>query len=223
MNKKILFLLFSALLMTQGLLALPEEVFIGKSLTQIEQMERKYKNDNSADGKIIKAILLHNKSRFISDPADLLEEALSLLDGSDNSVAIAYTGSLITLQAADAIKNNNPLKALQLLNKGCQLIDKAVKADPDNSVLRQLRLENGIELSESSPMDRYSVIWKDAEWLLTNSRVKNQTRTYLLAGKAALGVEEYDLAFEYLEEVIEREPESDMAVEADDILFELEE
>lgn len=115
-----------------------------------------------------KAIVLHDSAALESNVEKALacQELLKPYIEKD-AVCRAYYGSAITIEAS-FYEKSNPIKALSLLDKGSGFIDSAVLMDSDNSVLRIIRLSNGIGVSSSSPLKRYSIIKNDVAWFEKN-------------------------------------------------------
>jgi len=118
----------------------------------------------SFDEKLREGIRLHNESRV--DPANI-EKGKAILSSiqKDSPIAMAYYGSLITIEAGVYAKNKNGIKALELLKTGTGLIDKAVASSPMLPDLRFLRMENSYEISIGSPVNRYKIMKTDIDWL----------------------------------------------------------
>lgn len=115
-----------------------------------------------------KAIVLHDSAALENNAEKALacQELLKPYIEKD-AVCRAYYGSAITIEAS-FYEKSNPIKALSLLDKGSGFIDSAVLMDSDNSVLRIIRLSNGIGVSSSSPLKRYSIIKNDVAWFEKN-------------------------------------------------------
>lgn len=118
---------------------------------------------------IQKGIEYHNKAHTgdLSNAQKCIDTLKPYIDS--DAVACAYYGSALTLLAAYAIENNNPIKSLEYLEEGGKFLDKAVKLDPKNIIVRIIRLENGIEVSRTSPIKRYAVIKDDVDFLQEDS------------------------------------------------------
>jgi len=115
-----------------------------------------------------KAIVLHDSAALENNA----EKALACQDLlkpyiEKDAVCRAYYGSAITIEAS-FYEKSNPIKALSLLDKGSGFIDSAVLMDSENPVLRIIRLSNGIGVSSSSPLKRYSIIKNDVAWFEKN-------------------------------------------------------
>lgn len=138
-----------------------------------------------------------------------------------------YYGSAITLQAGYCAESS-PIKALDLLRKGSDYIDEAVKKDSDNVELRILRLVNGVQVSKSSPFKRYSVIKDDVEYLSDEKNISpldknNLSLVYLYIGYYKIEEGDIDSALDSFDKAVEVLPGSDSAVEAEKILERYEE
>jgi len=118
----------------------------------------------SFDEKLREGIKLHNEARV--DPANI-EKGKAILESiqKESPIAMAYYGSIITLEAGQYAKNKNGIKALELLKTGTDLIDKAVASTPSLPDLRFLRMENSYEVSIGSPLNRFKIMKTDIDWL----------------------------------------------------------
>jgi len=126
--------------------------------------------NGSFDEKLREGIKLHNEARI--DPSNI-EKGKTILASiqKESPVALAYYGSIITIEAGVYAKNKNGIKALELLKTGTDLIDKAVESAPTLVDLRFLRMENSYEISIGSPVNRYKIMKTDIDWL--ESRIKS--------------------------------------------------
>ena len=129
----------------------------------------------SFDEKLREGIKLHDDSRI--DPSNI-EKGKAILSSIEKAspIAMAYYGSLITIEAGVYAKNKNGIKALQLLKNGTALIDKAVASAPTLPGLRFLRMENSYEVSIGSPVNRYKIMKIDIDWL--ELRIKDFEPSY---------------------------------------------
>ena len=121
--------------------------------------------DQNGD-RLSRGIRAHNAINGGDDSQ--IEAALSLLgsDGWDRpNLALAYHGSVLTLEAARAKKEGKLMEALGLIDRGTKEIDEALRRDPTMVDLRILRMENSIALIESSPVDRKKEASEDIDFL----------------------------------------------------------
>lgn len=128
-----------------------------------------------------------------------------------DGIACAYYGSALTMLASDAIQNDNPLKSLEYLEEGSNFMDKAVKLDSKNVIVHLVRLENGIEVSRTSPVKRYSVIKEDFDFLLQEKVISSvpaevQAEIYAYCGLYLIDSGDLNSALDMF----------DLAVEADE-------
>ncbi len=107
---------------------------------QINELTEKLKKEKNAENYAEIGILYHQLARITKKNAlpamNNLEQSLKM---SDNSVVRGYYGSALTIYAGEKM-------SFSLLNKGFQIIDDTVNSDPKNSVLRILRISNGIDM-----------------------------------------------------------------------------
>ena len=109
-------------------------------------------------------IRFHDAAR--DDPEGNLEKGKEILASlKDSSVlALAYYGSIITIEAGVYANKKNVIKAMSLLSDGTKLMDDAVQQEPDNADIRFLRMINSYEVTQSSPHNRYKIMKKDIDW-----------------------------------------------------------
>lgn len=118
--------------------------------------------DNALEG-----IRLHNAA--VKAPAmDVINRSKDLLKPflADYPLAKAYYGSVLSLEASAEAAKKNGIKALALLEESARLIDEAVASDSGNVHLRILRMENSFGVSTGSPLDRWTVMKEDLDWLV---------------------------------------------------------
>lgn len=132
---------------------------------------------------------------------------------NSNAVACAYYGSAFTLLASAEIEEENALRSLEYLEQGCIYMDKAVELDSKNFIVHLTRLENGIEVSRTSPLKRYAVIKDDFDFLLQDSvisSVEPEVRSEILAYCALYLLDSGDLesALDMFDEAIEADSNS---------------
>lgn len=157
----------------------------------------------SENKDVQKGIEYHNRAR--TDGIEYLEKACELLEpySETDSLACAYFGSSKNIMAG-LVANSKPMKALDYLQEGGDLLDKAVKMDSENGFIRLIRLENGVEVSRSSPIKRYSVIMEDADWFIEQDNILKlpkeiQAEAYLYCGHLKLDEGDLDYALELYE------------------------
>ena len=128
----------------------------------------------------------------------------------------------LTIKASIVVETN-AIKSLEYLDKGNGFIDKAVLMNPDEIYCRILRLENGIEVSRTSPLKRYSDIKSDVEFLIDDEKVEelsgnDKAEAYLYCGFYYLDSGDLDYALELFELAQEAAPDSDSGKRAQKML-----
>ena len=176
--------------------------------------------------QIQKGIECHDRARA-GDPKNtdaLIEECLKTLEPfiQTDAIACAVYGSALTIKAGIVVETN-PMKSLEYLDKGNGFIDKAVSTNPDEIYCRILRLENGIEVSRTSPLKRYSDIKSDVEFLIDDEKVEllsgnDKAEAYLYCGFYYLDSGDLDYALELFELAKEAAPVSDSGKRAQKML-----
>ena len=166
--------------------------------------------------QIQKGIECHDRARS-GDPKNtdaLIEECLKTLEPfvKTDAIACAVYGSALTIKASIVVETN-AIKSLEYLDKGNEFIDKAVSMNPDEIYCRMLRLENGIEVSRTSPLKRYSDIKSDVEFLIDDEKVeelsgKDKAEAYLYCGFYYLDSGDLDYALELFELAQQAAPDS---------------
>lgn len=174
------------------------------------------------NGDIQKGIELHNKAR--TEGMKTAESASELLKPyiNENAIARAYFGSVETVKAG-IIAEKNPVKSLEYLQNGGDYLDEAVEMAPNEAYIRMIRLENGIEVSRSSPIKRYSVIKKDVKWFLDEENILKaeddlKGEAYLYCGYYMIDAGDLDTALELFELCVDINPKSDFAKAANKML-----
>lgn len=113
-------------------------------------------------------IRLHDLTSLELD-ADMIEDGLEILESvysRDGDVeALAYWGSMETLKSNLLYKKGDLVTSLAFLESGSKKIDQAVEMAPDNIDVRLLRVINGLEVSESSPVNRSTLVSEDVVYL----------------------------------------------------------
>ncbi len=176
----------------------------------------------NAKTDIEKGIEYHNKAR--TEGLEYAQKACELLKPyvETDATACAFYGSALTVMASYAAEKN-PLKALEYLQDGGDYLDKAVELAPDEWFTHMIHLENGIEVSHSSPLRRYSAIRSDVKWFLDDENIlktegENQAEAYLYCGYFKLDEGDLDYALELFENCVAAAPESRQAAQANKLL-----
>lgn len=171
----------------------------------------------SSNPDIQKGVELHDSAR--GGEFSNVQKAIDLLKPyiKSDAVACAYYGSALTLCAAECAEDN-PIKSLDFLEQGGKFLDDAVKMEPANPAIKLIRLENGIEVSRSSPVKRYSVISEDVDFLmdsdLSDWGKAEKAEAYLYCGLYMLDAGSLDDAFDLFDSAVEAAPGSAAAKEA---------
>jgi len=194
------------------------------SVQEAADMLERLEGKKGADVTLTRGILIHNMCA--AGKTGRIEEGKQILENIKSPLSQGYYGSIVTLEGGIASKNGNLLKATQKVQKGFDLIDAAVKNDPENITLRVLRLENSLGVVRGSPFKRDDVLTTDSTFLVGKAAIQPaevQAHIYYLAGDAAFEIGNLNDAFVYLENAIRSDPKSVYARKADDLLWQLEE
>jgi len=153
-----------------------------------------------------------------------IEKCLELLEPyiESNMIARFYYGSALSFSAKNYIKSN-PLKSLNLLKKSNKYMDSAMVNYNNDYNLHLLRLVLGLQVSKTSPINRYKVIKEDVDFLLNKENQKNlNTETlqsiYFYCGDFYFSTKKSDKAKECFNKVIELNSDSDFALKSKELL-----
>jgi len=176
----------------------------------------------NAKADIEKGIEYHNKAR--TEGMEYAEKACEILKPyiTTDATACAFYGSSLTVMAS-FVSEKSPIKALEYLQDGGDYLDKAVELAPNEWFTHLIHLENGIEVSHSSPLRRYAAIRSDVKWFLDDENIlkmsgENQAEAYLYCGYFKLDEGDLDYALELFENCVAAAPNSKSAVQANKLL-----
>lgn len=191
------------------------------------EIVEKWQNSSDENASLYVGIAYHNLALIDSIKyASLSVSWLSKYNGKKHiSIATAYKGSAITLVANAYSKKNDFMTASAKLTEGFELIDKAIKMDPQNVIIRFLRAENGIEITETTPFNRSKEVEEDLNFLatkLSNFTNIQKAQYYLILGRLKLFQKKINEAIAALRQVIKEAPDSKYAQIARKILSKLE-
>ena len=129
---------------------------------------------------------------------------------NENSLALVYYGSIITMKARDAVFWNK----IKFVKQGIEQMDKAVRLDPDNLEVRLVRGSNSVAMPKM--MNRLSVALTDFKHIekLDNEKQLKLSDKYLPQyfynyGLALFNDQEYKEAREKYLKTVEFDPDSD--------------
>lgn len=194
---------------------------------QLISIVEKWQKENDENAPLFVGVAYHNLALIDSEKySNLSIQWLDKYKGKNFfSVALAHKGSAITLVANSLSKKKDFMGAAAKLNEGFEIIDKAIKLDPNNIIIRFLRAENGIEITENTPFDRSKVVEEDLKFLEKNLSTFKQTEKaqyYLILGRLKLFQKKINEAITALKQVIKEAPDSKHAKKAKQILSKLE-
>jgi tetratricopeptide (TPR) repeat protein len=146
---------------------------------------------------------------FIDKGIHCFDQALVL--DSTNAVALAYRGSLWTMEARSSWWPPNKMKYLK---RGGEELDRAVDLAPDNIMVRLIRGINGIGLP--SYADRLQTSLEDFLLVLKHPDFPNQTRelkavAFYYGGLALKRADDYEKARDLFQRAISILPDSEYA------------
>ena len=172
-------------------------------------------SEGNLNTRISKGIEYHNLARNTDTKkaSELIDKCLECLEPytASDALACAYYGSALTVKASH-LSQKNPIKSLSYLEDGSRYLDKAVSMKSDDIELRIVRLENGIEVSRSSPVKRYGVIKADVDYLLKKEKLSLMSadfkaETYLYCGYYYQDSGDLETALDYFEMAVESDCE----------------
>ena len=173
-------------------------------------------------------IIYHNLSRI--DPEKYVQKALNHLDQAHNNtkdpLALGYYGSAVTLEGNLYEKKKKVMTAAAKVEEGFKIIDSAVNLDPDNFILRFLRLSNAIGVGEASPFKRYDIAREDLNFLekeYASFNSETKANYHLCLGQVDFAEDRIEEAIYQFEKAIQAAPKSAYARIAMTYLEELEE
>jgi tetratricopeptide (TPR) repeat protein len=146
---------------------------------------------------------------FIDKGIHCFDQALML--DSTNAVALAYRGSLWTMESRSSWWPPNKMKYLK---RGGEELDRAVELAPDNMMVRLIRGINGIGLP--SYADRLQTSLEDFFVVLKHPDFPNQTRqlkvvAFYYCGIALKRADDYEKARDLFQRAIAILPDSEFA------------
>jgi tetratricopeptide (TPR) repeat protein len=111
------------------------------------------------------------------------KESLKILldENPTHVIAMAYLGSVHTLIGRDAY---NPINKIKEVERGCDLMDKAIEMDPNNITIRIIRSQNNLQLPDF--FNRLPYVGNDLKFLLSDSifsQMSNTTQVLILYSK----------------------------------------
>jgi tetratricopeptide (TPR) repeat protein len=126
---------------------------------------QKHLDQNPADYEALQGLGIVYHYMAIKDSKAYAKKAVQVLEQATKSkpedyMVVCCLGSAYTLMAKD---DGNPMNALNLVNKGIEYLDKAVRKDPENVVIRMIRANNSKGLPKF--LNRRSIAYEDFEYL----------------------------------------------------------
>ncbi|MCX8057852.1 MAG: hypothetical protein N3A58_00360 [Spirochaetes bacterium] len=183
----------------------------------------KYKDLVDENSILYTGIAYHNLAINNSPKySELAVSTLSKYKGTKYKyLAMGYLGSSVTLVGNALAMKNNLIGASMKLSEGFKLLDESVKNDKDNLILRFLRAENGISITESTPFSREKVIEEDLNYIYSKfSSISNTSKAqyYLILGRLRIFQKKLKEGIKALKDCIAVAPDSKHAKVAKKIL-----
>lgn len=222
------FLIFSTkTVLAQDYYSILQNIIDTDDESQLLSIVEKWQKTNDEISPLFIGIAYHNLALIDSEKySKLAVEWLEKYKGAKfTSICMAYKGSAITLIGNALAKKKDFIGASARLNEGFKLIDKAVNLDPENIIIRFLRSENGMEITESTPFNRSKEVEQDLNFLstkLTSFSPLSRAQYYLLLGRLKIYQKKIAEAIAALKMVIKEAPDSKYAKKARQLLAKLE-
>jgi tetratricopeptide (TPR) repeat protein len=136
-----------------------------KTLSGEAAQLQKQLDQNPADYEALQSLGFVYHYMAIKDSKAYAKKALQVLEQANKSkpedyVVVCCLGSTYTLMAKDA---GSPMAKADYFNKGVEYMDKAVRKDPDNIMIRMIRGNNSKGLPKF--LNRRSIAYEDFEYL----------------------------------------------------------
>ena len=187
-------------------------VFAQAGIAELEQKLKVNPSDQQALmdlGRIYYDQAAAGEKNSIDKGIRCFDKALSL--DSTNAVALAYRGSLWTMEARNSWWPPNKIKYLK---RGGEELDRAVELEPDNMMVRLIRGINGLGLP--SYADRLQTSLEDFLIVLKHPDFPNQTRqlkvvAFYYGGLALKRADDYEKARDLFQRAISILPDSEYA------------
>jgi hypothetical protein len=167
-------------------------------------------------------LAVENPARWTAAAVEALEKCAKTGD----PIALGYYGSALTIKAGLLSGKGDIAGATAVLKEGIGKMDQAVRAVPDSRLLRFLRAENAVSVSESSPFARWDVAEADVSAIEKSSlplQAEDRARIETIRGRIALGKGDAAGAMRRFEAAIRTAPESPAAATARRMMEDFEE
>jgi hypothetical protein len=201
-----------------------------------EALEAEARRSDPDIGDLVHAIAEHNLAE--QNPKLWAEKAVADLQALAKSadpadpadpagpVALCYWGSALTLRASLRSKAGRLIEALVDLDSGFKKMDAALGASPDSLLLRFLRAENSVSVSEGSPLKRWDVAKGDVAAIDriagTSLDAVDRARVLVIRGRVAIGTGDRNGGLRLLEEAARTAPGSKPSATAKKIIQDME-
>ena len=199
--------------------ALAVSVFGQRNIRDLEQKIRSNPNDESALmelGRLYHDQAASGNTDFIGKGVRCFDQIVAM--DSANAVALAYRGSLWTMQGRESWW---PPNKLSYMRRGSEELDRAVEMAPDNIMVHLIRGINGLGQPEYT--GRLLTSLEDFILLLRRADFPEQTKElkaviFYYGGLAHKRADDYDNARELFKRAIAILPGSDFAKRSQDEL-----
>jgi len=146
-------------------------LFRDEARTRLDSLNASPSKDNIFDRFILMHNLAFHKYKKMREDAEKLARTF-IPDSTGKDIFNAYKGSLKMIQVSQSkigtkiLKSINPLTSspIEEARKGFKIICDAVEKDPDNRILRCLRVTAATESAEHLP-EMFNYARNDLEWL----------------------------------------------------------
>lgn len=189
-------------------------------------MKKLTKKDQQSAGDLFKeskrlGIEWHNLA--VEEQRGAAEKAVKILKplvkkASKDYEVLAYLGSSLMMVGRDSW---NPLTKMTSVNKGIDLVDKAVEKDKDNITIRLVRVYSSLSLPDY--LGRKSKIKPDFDYLIDIIQRKDATldeksEIYFLMGRFLMNEKDQIQSIDFLNQAIKINPDSIWANKAQELI-----
>lgn len=185
----------------------------------IDSLENLVKKEpTNVQAKLELAVIYHDivRKKENDDATDRAEQLFNeiLEINQEHTAAMIYYGSLLTLKGRDAFF---PWEKMSYVEDGCDLMDKAVKLEPENVALRIRRAMNNVNLPDMFEREQFYL--EDFEFIKNHPAFSNfnpglKQQILFNSAKAFDKNGQSDKSRELYKQVIEIDKDSQLAVQA---------
>jgi tetratricopeptide (TPR) repeat protein len=196
--------------------------FASAAVLQVEDLESRLKKDPDNKALLLQLGRLYHNLAFQNNDVRAVEEgdrhlARLLAIDPQNAAAMVYLGSMKTLRAQSC--QDRPWEALEFLQEGFTLMDRAVQVAPGQAEVRFIRAVNSVNIPDA--FGRLSIALEDFEAL--DELIKNNPSAlepgmlcagFYFHGLALLKIGDMEEGAKAFRRAVETDPQSSFAGQA---------